>query len=68
MRGGEIGASPGEDAGGSVCRYCDYHAICRAGTKKGRERDEGITWQQIAGKNTLRENEKQGIMSSKKTP
>ncbi|MCR5565484.1 MAG: PD-(D/E)XK nuclease family protein [Clostridiales bacterium] len=68
MRSGEIEASPGEDAAGPVCRYCDYHAICRAGTKKGRERDEGITWEQIAGKNTLRENEKQDIMSSEKTP
>ena len=68
MRGGEIEASPGTDAVGSVCRYCDYRAICRAGTKKGRERDEGITWQQIAGKNTLRESEKQGIMSPEKTP
>ena len=58
MRGGEIAASPGEDAAGSVCRYCEYRAVCRAGTKKGRERDEGIPDGQDAGKNTLRENEK----------
>ncbi len=58
MRGGEIEASPGQDSAGSVCRYCEYHAVCRAGTERGRERDDGITYEQIAGKNTLRENEK----------
>jgi ATP-dependent helicase/nuclease subunit B len=68
MRGGKIAAAPGTDAVGSVCRYCDYHAICRAGTKKGRERDDGTGREQETGKNTLRESEKQGIMSSKKTP
>ena len=68
MRGGEIEASPGEDSLGSVCRYCEYRAICRAGTQKGRGRSEEITYQDIAGKNTLRENEKQRIMSEEKTP
>ena len=68
MRGGKIEASPAADAAGSVCRYCGYHAICRAGTQKGRERDDGITWQEIAGKNTLRESEKQGIICPEKTP
>ncbi len=58
MRDGEIEASPGEDNAGSVCRYCDYRAICRAGKEKGRARENGITYQEIArGKNTLRENE-----------
>lgn len=55
MRDGEIEASPGEDDAGSVCRYCEYRAICRTGGKKGRERDVNVTYQQIAGKNTLRE-------------
>ena len=58
MREGEIEASPGEDAAGSVCRYCDYSAICRAGRQKGRVRDKEITYQDIVRKNTLRESEK----------
>ena len=49
MRDGEIEASPGEDNAGSVCRYCDYRAICRAGKEKGRTRETGITYQDIAG-------------------
>ena len=65
---GEIEASPGEDHTGSVCRYCEYRAVCRAGTQKGRERDGEITYQDIAGKNTLRESEKQRIMTKEKTP
>ncbi len=68
MRDGEIEASPGEDSAGSVCRYCEYRAICRAGGKKGREPETGITWQDIARKNTLRESEKQGIIPEEKTP
>ena len=68
MRGGEIEASPGDDSLTSVCRYCEYRAVCRAGTKKGQKQDDGITYQQIAGKNTLRESEKQGIISEEKTP
>ena len=55
MRDGEIEASPGEDNAGSVCRYCEYRGICRAGAEKGRERDEGITWRDLARKNTLRD-------------
>ncbi len=58
MRAGEIEASPGEDHTGSVCRYCEYRAICRAGAQKGRERDGEITWQDIAGKNTLHDEKK----------
>ncbi len=58
MRDGEIEASPGDDSQGSVCRYCEYRAVCRAGVKKGREPEEKITWQDVAGKNTLRESEK----------
>lgn len=62
MRGGEIEASPGEDSIGSVCRYCEYRAICRSGARKGRGRDDTTTYQDIAGKNTLRESEKQRII------
>ncbi len=58
MRAGEIGASPGEDHTGSVCRYCEYRAVCRAGAQKGRARDGEITYQDIAGKNTLRDGKK----------
>ncbi|MBR3333169.1 MAG: PD-(D/E)XK nuclease family protein [Clostridia bacterium] len=58
MRDGEIEASPGEDPAGSVCRYCEYRAVCRAGGRKGRERDGEITYQDIAGKNTLRDGKK----------
>ena len=58
MRDGEIEASPGEDSTGSVCRYCDYGAICRAGGKKGRAREQGVTYRDIVRKNTLRESEK----------
>lgn len=68
MRGGEVEASPYEDSAGSVCRYCDYHAVCRAGKQKGRKRNEEISWDEIAGKNTLRESEKQDIISKEKTP
>ena len=55
MRAGEIEASPGEDSVGSVCRYCEYRSICRAGAGNGRKRDEEITWQDLARKNTLRD-------------
>ena len=58
MRDGEIEASPGEDSMGSVCRYCEYRAICRTVPKKGDRQESGITWQDIARKNTLRESEK----------
>ena len=58
MREGEIEASPGEDSTGPVCRYCEYKTICRLGKGKTRVRDKGITYQDIAGKNTLRETEK----------
>ena len=58
MRGGEIEASPGDDSPGSVCRYCEYRAVCRAVTKKSREPEEKITWLDVAGKNTLRKKEK----------
>jgi ATP-dependent helicase/DNAse subunit B len=58
MRDGEIGAAPMSDRNGSVCRWCGYHAICRAGKEQARLRDAEVTWQDIAGKNTLRENEK----------
>ena len=68
MRGGEIEASPGADSLGPVCRYCEYRSICRTAGQKGRERDEEITYQDIAGKNTLRESEKQRIMTEEKTP
>ena len=55
MRAGEIEASLGEDSVGSVCRYCEYRSICRAGAGNGRKRDEEITWQDLARKNTLRD-------------
>ena len=58
MRGGEVEASPYEDSAGSVCRYGDYSAVCRAGKQKVRKRKEDISWDEIAGKNTLRESEK----------
>ena len=58
MRDGEIEASPGEDHTGSVCRYCEYRTICRSGGREAHTRDAGITYQEIARKNTLRENEK----------
>jgi ATP-dependent helicase/DNAse subunit B len=68
MRDGETEASPGEDSAGSVCRYCDYRAICRRAGKKIRTDDSGEPGQQAEGKNTLRESEKQRIMSEEKTP
>lgn len=58
MRDGEIEASPGEDSVGSVCRYCEYRAICRAGTKNGHTAGSAVTYQDIARKNTLRDSEK----------
>ena len=58
MRSGEIEASPGEDKNGSVCRYCEYRAVCRENGRNGRTRDEGITYRDVAGKNTLRVDEK----------
>lgn len=68
MRDGEIAASPAEDSAGPVCRYCEYRAICRAGAKKGRAKESGTTYQDIVRKNTLRESEKQRIMTKEKTP
>ena len=50
MRGGEIEADPGEDSQGPVCRYCEYRSVCRAAVKKGRERNEETTYQDIAEK------------------
>ena len=38
MRAGEIEASPGEDRGGSVCRYCEYSAVCRKNTLRDSEK------------------------------
>ena len=58
MRDGEIEASPGEDSAGSVCRYCEYRAICRAGTGKGQAPRSAVTYQDIARKNTLHESDK----------
>ena len=54
MRDGDIAAMPGEDSAGPVCRYCEYSAICRNGGRETRKPDTGITYQEIAGKNTLR--------------
>ncbi len=54
MRDGDIAAMPGEDSLGPVCRYCDYKAICRNGGRETRKLNTGITYQDIAGKNTLR--------------
>ena len=68
MRDGEIEASPGEDSAGSVCRYCEYRSICRAGTKKKETPGPAVSYQDIAGKNTLRESEKQSIITEEKTP
>ena len=58
MRGGEIEASPGEDAYGSVCRYCEYRAICRSAGKKKDMRDGEDTGAETEGKNTLHDSEK----------
>ena len=52
MRDGEIEALPGEDSIGSVCRYCEYRAICRAGTKKEHTAPSAVTYQDIARKRT----------------
>lgn len=57
MRGGEIKATPGDDPEGSACRWCEYHAVCRAGFPDSRKPETEITDQDTAGKNTLRENE-----------
>lgn len=58
MRDGEIAAAPREDRNGSVCRYCEYHAVCRAGKDRALPRDPQTSFRDIAGKNTLREEEK----------
>lgn len=68
MRDGVIKASPGEDAGGSVCRYCEYRAICREHVKNKPVQDDGDAEQREDGKNTLRESENERIISSEKTP
>ena len=54
MRDGDIAAMPGEDSAGPVCRYCEYSAICRNGGRETRKLNNGITYQDIARKNTLR--------------
>ena len=64
MRDGEIAPAPAEDKSGSVCRWCEYRVICRAGKDSGRMRDDTVTYRDIAGgrkagqTNTLRESEK----------
>ena len=50
MRDGEIEALPSEDSAGPVCRFCEYSAICRNGGRETRKPDDGITYQDIAGK------------------
>ena len=58
MRSGEIEAAPWGDRNTSVCSWCEYRAICRAGAEKARVRETGITFADLARKNTLRESEK----------
>ena len=58
MRDGEIEAAPRGDKNGSVCRYCEYHAVCRAGKDRTVPRDPEIGFRDLAGKNTLREAKK----------
>ncbi len=67
MRDGEIAASPAGDSAGSVCRYCEYQAICRAAAKKDRRQETEDDDREAVRKNTLRESEKQRIIAEEKT-
>ncbi len=49
IRSGEMDASPTSDGLGPVCRYCDYHSLCRVRRGSERTLDQTMTWQDAAG-------------------
>ena len=55
IRAGRIEAAPRGTEDTSPCRYCSYRTLCRRRKDSFRPRDEGATYRDIAGKNTLRE-------------
>ena len=63
IRSGRIEPMPrGKGEEDSPCRYCDYQTLCRRNGEPVQQREEGITFRDIAreaaGKITLREDEK----------
>ena len=53
IRSGRAEAAPRGDDSGSVCAWCDYRTVCHARAEDVRPRSSGITWRELAGKNTL---------------
>ena len=58
IRRGNVEAAPRGDGKETVCAWCDYRTVCHARREDERTRDPGITWQGLAGKNTLHDTEK----------
>ena len=53
IREGRVEAAPRGDGEESVCVWCDYRTVCHARPEDERPRNGEITWQALAGKNTL---------------
>ena len=58
IRRGRIEAAPRGTEETAPCRFCTYRTLCHRRRDSLRPREDGITWQDIARKNTLREEEK----------
>ena len=55
IREGRIEAAPRGTEETAPCRYCDYRTLCHRRKESMRPREDGITYREIAGENTLRE-------------
>ena len=53
IRTGHVEAAPRGNRNENVCAWCDYRTVCHARAEDVRPRDSGITWRDLAGKNTL---------------
>ena len=59
IREGRIEAAPrGREEQDLPCRFCGYRTLCRTRKESRRPRAEEISYRDIAGKNTLRKEEK----------
>ena len=57
IRTGRIEAAPRGKEEDAACVYCTYRTLCHVRRDSYRPRPEGITFRDVAGKNTLRESE-----------
>ena len=58
IREGRIEAAPRGTEETAPCRCCDYRTMCHRRKESLRPREDGITYRDIAGENTLREEQK----------